>query len=111
MDKAYQKGILLIASAGNEGYKDGDTISYPAKFQSVVAVGALDKNDARGFLSSKGDELELMAPGVDILSTWKDGNYRLDSGTSMAAAHVVGVASLIFEKNPYLSNKQVRDYE
>ncbi|MEG3530163.1 S8 family peptidase [Bacillus paranthracis] len=109
MDKAYQKGILLIASAGNEGYKDGNTISYPAKFQSVVAVGALDKNDARGFLSSKGDELELMAPGVDILSTWKDGNYRLDSGTSMAAAHVAGVASLIFEKNPYLSNKQVRE--
>lgn len=91
MDKAYQKGILLIASAGNEGYKDGNTISYPAKFQSVVAVGALDKNDARGFLSSKGDELELMAPGVDILSTWKDGNYRLDSGTSMAAAHVAAL--------------------
>ncbi|WP_144507355.1 S8 family serine peptidase [Bacillus mycoides] len=109
MDKAYQKGILLIASAGNEGYKEGNTITYPAKFQSVVAVGALDKNDTRGFLSSRGDELELMAPGVDILSTWKDGNYRLDSGTSMAAAHVAGVASLILEKNSYLSNEKVRE--
>lgn len=109
MDKAYQKGILLIASAGNEGYKEGNTISYPAKFQSVVAVGALNKNDTRGFLSSKGDELELMAPGVDILSTWKDGDYRLDSGTSMAAAYVAGVASLLLENDRMLSNQQVRE--
>ncbi|PEQ05111.1 S8 family peptidase [Bacillus toyonensis] len=109
MDKAYQKGILLIASAGNEGYKEGNTITYPAKFQSVVAVGALDKNNTRGFLSSRGHELELMAPGVDILSTWRDGKYRLDSGTSMAAAHVAGVASLILEKKPYLANEQVRE--
>ncbi|MBY0595105.1 S8 family peptidase [Bacillus bingmayongensis] len=109
MNKAYQKGILLISSAGNEGYKEGNTITYPAKYHSVIAVGALNKHDTRGFLSSRGDELELMAPGVDILSTWKDENYRLDSGTSMAAAHVAGVAALILEKNPYLINKKVRE--
>ncbi|PGA79653.1 alkaline serine protease [Bacillus wiedmannii] len=109
MNKAYEQGILLIASAGNNGYKKTDTITYPAKFESVIAVGALDQDNQRGFLSSRGESLELMAPGVDILSTWKDGNYRLDSGTSMAAAHVAGVASLIFEKNPHLSNKQVRE--
>lgn len=109
MNKAYEQGILLIASAGNNGYKKTDTITYPAKFESVIAVGALDQGNQRGFLSSRGESLELMAPGVDILNTWKNGNYRLDSGTSMAAAHVAGVASLILEKNPYLSNKKVRE--
>jgi len=109
MNKAYQKGILLVASAGNEGYKDENSITYPAKFNSVIAVGALDNNDQRGFLSSKGEELDLMAPGVDILSTWPQGDYKKDSGTSMAAAHVAGVAALIFERKPNLSNEQIRD--
>ncbi|PFJ84770.1 alkaline serine protease [Bacillus cereus] len=109
MNKAYEKGVLLVSSAGNKGFREGDTITYPAKFESVIAVGALDNDDQRGFLSSRGESLELMAPGVDILSTWNNGDYRLDSGTSMAAAHVAGAASLIFEKNPYLSNKKVRE--
>lgn len=109
MDKAYEKGILLISSAGNEGYKEGNSITYPAKFSSVIAVGALDRDDKRGFLSSKGDELELMAPGVDILSTWKEGGYRLDSGTSMAAAHAAGIAALIYERKPAMTNKNVRE--
>ncbi|PFC71116.1 alkaline serine protease [Bacillus cereus] len=109
MNKAYEKGVLLISSAGNKGFREGDTITYPANFESVIAVGALDNDDQRGFLSSRGENLELMAPGVDILSTWNNGDYKYDSGTSMAAAHVAGAASLIFEKNPYLSNKKVRE--
>ncbi|MED1599304.1 S8 family peptidase [Bacillus pseudomycoides] len=109
MNKAYQKGILLIASAGNEGYKEGNSITYPAKFNSVVAVGAVDLNNQRGFLSSKGEQLELMALGVDVLSTWNDGTYRLDSGTSMAAAHVAGIASLLLEKDATMSNQKVRE--
>ncbi|WP_161516159.1 S8 family peptidase, partial [Bacillus thuringiensis] len=109
INKAYEKGILLVSSAGNEGYKEGDSITYPAKFNSVIAVGALDAKDQRGFLSSKGEQLELMAPGVDIWSTWNDGSYRFDSGTSMAAAHVAGVASLLLENDRMLSNQQVRE--
>ncbi|WP_130068801.1 S8 family peptidase [Bacillus albus] len=109
MNKAYEKGVLLISSAGNRGFREEDTITYPAKFESVIAVGALDNDDQRGFLSSKGENLELMAPGVDILSTWNNGDYKYDSGTSMAAAHVAGVAALIFERKPNLSNEQVRD--
>lgn len=109
MNKAYEKGILLVASAGNEGYKEGNSITYPAKFDSVIAVGALDNKNQRGFLSSKGKQLELMAPGVDIWSTWNNGDYRLDSGTSMAAAHVVGVASLLLENDRMMSNQQVRE--
>ncbi|MEV2390582.1 S8 family serine peptidase [Paenibacillus larvae] len=109
MTKAYQKGVLLVSSAGNKGYIDDDTITYPAKFDSVIAVGALDKNDSRGFLSSKGAKLELMAPGTDILSTWNNGDYESDSGTSMAAAHVVGVAALLFERDPDLTNWKVRE--
>lgn len=109
MTKAYQKGVLLVSSAGNKRYIDDDTITYPAKFDSVIAVGALDKNDSRGFLSSKGAKLELMAPGTDILSTWNNGDYESDSGTSMAAAHVVGVSALLFERDPDLTNWKVRE--
>ncbi|MGE1026513.1 S8 family peptidase [Bacillus sp. GMs2/2] len=109
MNKAYEKGILLVASAGNEGYKEGNSITYPAKFDSVIAVGALDNKNQRGFLSSKGEQLELMALGVDIWSTWNNGDYRLDSGTSMAAAHVVGVASLLLENDKMMSNKKMRE--
>lgn len=109
INKAYEKGIVLIASAGNEGYKDGNSITYPAKFDSVIAVGALDAKNQRGFLSSKGEQLELMAPGVDIWSTWNNGDYRLDSGTSMAAAHVAGVASLLLENDRTMSNMELRE--
>lgn len=107
--KAYEKGIILISSAGNEGYKEGNSILYPAKFDSVIAVGALDSKNKRNFLSSKGEQLELMAPGVKIFSTWKDGTYKLQGGTSMAAAHVAGVVSLLLEINPNISNKKVRE--
>jgi subtilisin len=66
LERAYQSGIVLVAGAGNGG--DSGVIFAPARYESVIAVGATDQQDARADFSSTGSALELMAPGVDILS-------------------------------------------
>ena len=111
VDRAYSAGILLIAAAGNSGTVAGDldTVRYPAKYESVIAVGAVDKNSVRASFSATGQELELTAPGVSIYSTIPGSRYALASGTSMAAPHVAGAAALIWSKNTGLSNVQVRN--
>jgi hypothetical protein len=100
----------LVASAGNSGNPPGkgDNISYPAAYDSVIAVAAIDQSDKRASWSSTGSELELAAPGVDIYSTYKGGGYDTLSGTSMASPHVAGTAALVWAKNPTWSNDAVR---
>ena len=87
--KADNAGIVMVASAGNSG----GLIEYPAAYKEVVAVGALNKDGELAEFSCRG-RLGAKAPGVDIYSTWLDGKYRTLSGTSMAAAHVSGLAAL-----------------
>ena len=89
-------GLLLVASAGNDGNPDGsgDMVSYPGHYPSVIAVGATDLDDQRLSFSGTGPDLELMAPGYKIYTTDLFGGYTLDSGTSLAAPYVTGVAAL-----------------
>jgi subtilisin len=110
-DNAYNSGIVVVAAAGNSGSKGKgkrNTIGYPAKYASVIAVGAVDSSDNRASFSSVGDELEVMAPGVSIYSS-VPGGYDTYNGTSMASPHVAGAAALILAGNPSLSNVDVRD--
>ncbi len=93
LEEAYQAGIVLVAGAGNAG--DCDIIFSPARYQSVIAVGATDEHDARASFSCTGSTLGLMAPGVGILSTSCGGGYSSGSGTSLATPHVSGVAALL----------------
>lgn len=97
-DNAYTAGLILVAAAGNNG-PGPDTILYPAKYDSVIAVGATENNDVRAEWSSTGPQLELAAPGVGIYSTYLYGTYAILSGTSMACPHVTGAAALVLKSN------------
>jgi subtilisin family serine protease len=92
---AYNYGVVLVAAAGNEG-EEG--VTYPAKWTEVIAVAATDENDKVPDWSSKGQEVELAAPGVDVLSTIPNDWYAWGSGTSMACPHVSGTAGLMISK-------------
>ena len=110
VDNAYASGIVVVAAAGNSGTKGRqNTMGYPARYSSVIAVGAVDSNNNRASFSSVGAELEVMAPGVSILSTVPGGGYASYNGTSMASPHVAGAAALIKAKYPNLSASQIRD--
>lgn len=101
---AYNSSILLVAAAGNSR----DDVQYPAKFDSVIAVSAIDSNNIAPAWSADGSEVELAAPGADIYSTWLGGGYTAMSGTSMAAPFVSGAAALIMQNNQGISPSKVR---
>jgi subtilisin family serine protease len=99
---AYNKGVTIIAAAGN----DGGSVGYPAACDHVIAVGALDSGDRLASFSNHGSALDLTAPGVNILST-VPGGYQKMSGTSMASPVVTGCASLVLARYPEDSPSQV----
>jgi subtilisin len=109
-DNSAAAGVLHIAAAGNSGICSGktDTVGYPAKYASVVAVAATDSNNARPCFSSTGPDVELSAPGVAITSTIPNAAYDTWSGTSMATPHVTGVAALVLAAKSTLTPSQVR---
>lgn len=104
---AFNKGLLLVAAAGNSGPGMG-TVGFPAKYQSVIAVSAIDSANAIAGFSSRGPEVELAAPGVNVLSTIPGGGYGTMSGTSMACPHVSGAAVLAWGGHRYANNITIR---
>ena len=99
VQEANYKGHLIVASAGNDGNPpgNGENVGYPAAYEEVIAVAASDENDNRASFSSTGPEVELIAPGVDVLSTIPDDDYEEYDGTSMSAPHVAGSAALVWD--------------
>ncbi|MBE5817866.1 MAG: serine protease [Clostridiales bacterium] len=97
VDLASQRGILVVTAAGNDG--DGNVatgeILYPGYYGSVLQVGASDINDKPAYFSNSNKRLDIVAPGVDILSLGMGNSYTVMSGTSMACPHVIGGAALI----------------
>jgi subtilisin family serine protease len=100
LKKAHDKGIVLIAAAGNLGPKSPPL--YPAADPHVIAVTATDQNDRLFAGANQGPHVSVAAPGVDILEPAPNGGYQVTTGTSVAAAHVSGVAALLIERNPAL---------
>ena len=90
-------GAVIVAAAGNQG---DATLAYPAGYPEVVSVAATDTRDARASFSNANSDVEIAAPGVDVLSTLPDGDYATMSGTSMATPHVSAVAGLLRQLFP-----------
>ena len=125
--EAYEKGILLIAGSGNKNF--GNNLNYrtlaPAKYESVIAVGGINKDKERWYVdftigSNSGSHLELAAPAEDIYSTLRNpfkpnSGYPVnvdllgwDSGTSYATPYVTAVAANYMQAYPLASNKEIR---
>lgn len=101
---AVSHGVVIVAAGGNSGV---GMPSYPAGYADAIAVGASDGADARATFSNYGPWLDLMAPGVDILTTHRGGGYVQSSGTSPATPMVAAAAALVLAANPSLQPEQV----
>ena len=106
-EKLYkEQNVILVAASGNNGKNQK---FYPASYPSVISVGAIDRSNRRASFSQYNDQVNLVAPGVSILSTLPGGKYKEYDGTSMATPHVAGVAALLWSHFPTLSAKELQD--
>ncbi|OEU96762.1 type VII secretion-associated serine protease mycosin [Streptomyces oceani] len=104
---ALKKGSVVVASAGNGG-EDGDHASYPAAYPGVIAVTAVDSQDARASFSTRRWYATVAAPGKDVIISEPDGRYYEGWGTSAAAAFVSGAVALVRAAHPDLAPAQVK---
>ena len=99
------KGCVVVFATGNDSV---NSVSYPANCNDLIlAVGAIDSTGVRAPFSNYGTKLDLVAPGVHILSTIPNNSTDRKDGTSMACPHVAGVAALILQRNSELTVSQV----
>lgn len=102
---AEKKGVLVVAATGNDGRS---MLPYPARYPTVLAVGAVQKNGAPASYANYGQGLDVVAYGDDIVAASLDGGYRAYSGTSFAAPQVAGIAALLYNSGASVP-AEVRD--
>ena len=117
VEYAISHGVVVVAAAGNAQPAQGPSSEplYPAAYPGVLSVAASTDegvvNPANGghalAFSEYGDAANIAAPGIGLLSTWWDGNYAVESGTSFSAPLVAAAAALVLAANPSLSGPQV----
>jgi hypothetical protein len=103
---ATDKKVVLVAAAGNAGPKSPPL--YPGAETGVIAVTATDADDGVYTNANRGKYVAVAAPGVDILVPAPEGGYEFTTGTSVAAAHVSGVAALLLQRDPKLDSTTIR---
>ena len=105
VEYAVERDVVLIAAAGNQG-PDPNTVSFPGRHPDVLAVSATTRHDRVARFSSRGENVDVAAPGADVCSTVRGGEQSSISGTSMATPHVAGAAALLVGDG--LSTDEVR---
>lgn len=111
IDYAQKKGCVCFCAAGNSG--PSNDILYPAKYDNVIAIGAIDKFFDRTDFSCAGESLDFLAPGEDIISCVPGNRYAAMSGTSMSNPFAVGCAALLCswnKQNHKYTLKTAEDY-
>lgn len=111
--QAYKKGIIIVAAAGNNRY--ANDVEYPAKYGECIAVGAIDSIKRTAKFSTPGRNLEIVAPGVDLISTFIRNQYAQNSGTSFSCPLITGAIALIQSKifkesGKKLNTLEIRDF-
>jgi hypothetical protein len=106
MGQARQKGIVLIAAAGNGG--PSAPKAFPAAYPNVIAVTATDAEDKLFTGANRGGYIAVAAPGVDLLLPAPEAGYQITTGTSFAAAEVSGIVALMLERKPDLTHDGVK---
>ena len=107
---AFSNGLLLVAAAGNSGPPPAGTpssVGFPGRYKNVIAVSAIDSSNVIASFSSRGPEVEISAPGVNVLSTIPGGGYGTKSGTSMACPPVSGAAAVAWGAHRFATNVQI----
>lgn len=105
IDYAISRGASVVAASGNSN----SAVAFPGNCDGVITVGAVDSNNQRASFSNYGPEMDVVAPGVNIISSYKGNanSYTAMSGTSMATPFVAGVTALVRAANPSLTSAQV----
>jgi membrane-anchored mycosin MYCP len=103
---ARERDALVVAAAGNR-FEAGNPLPFPAAYEGVLGVGAVQPDGARVPTSQTGPQVDLVAPGADVTAAARGGGYARYAGTSFAAAFVAGTAALVRQYRPELTADQV----
>ena len=102
----FNRDALVIAAAGNS---NSQTPIYPASYEYVLSVAATDEEDLKAEFSSYGINVDVSAPGVNILSTWVNSSYIFSGGTSMSAPLAAGAAAIMRSHFPQYNALQIAE--
>jgi major intracellular serine protease len=98
--------VAVIVSAGNTGKEE---VRYPAAYEEVISVGAVDIAQERAMFSTMGDHIDVCQIGVDVISAWYKGGYAVMSGTSMSTPIVSGIGALLASKYKATFNEDITE--
>jgi subtilisin len=107
---AFANGALLFAGVGHAGVPvppATSTVGVPARYKNVIGVSAIDNANMIAGFSSRGPEVEVCAPGVNVLSTMRGGTYTSWSGSAAACHHATGAAAVVWGAHRFATNVQI----